>query len=68
MNPLPHLQHMAGGAQLIVDGAPFLMLAGETHNSSSSSLAYMERVWERMTALHCNTALTADQLGAHRAD
>jgi hypothetical protein len=58
MNPLPHLQRTGGGAQLIVEGAPFLMLAGEVHNSSSSSLAYMERVWERMAALHCNTALT----------
>ncbi|BDI30717.1 beta-galactosidase [Capsulimonas corticalis] len=58
MKPLPYLQRADGGAQLIVDGAPFLMLGGEVHNSSSSSLAYMERVWERMTSLHCNTALT----------
>ncbi len=34
------------------------MLAGEVHNSSSSNLDYMEEyVWNKLLALHCNTAL-----------
>jgi len=37
---LPHLQNN----QLIVDGKPFLMIAGELHNSSASSADYMESV------------------------
>ena len=33
------------------------MLSGEVHNSSGSSLEYMEQVWDRLTALHCNSAI-----------
>ena len=36
--------------QLIVDGKPFLMLAGELRNSSATSLDYMKRVWPRLVA------------------
>jgi hypothetical protein len=46
---IPHLRKSGKAIQLIVDGKPFIMLAGEVHNSSSSSLAYMqERVWYRL--------------------
>ncbi len=43
--------------QLIVNGSPFLVLSGELHNSSSSSVAYMEGVWPRLVAMHLNTVL-----------
>ena len=39
------LENQDGATQLIIDGKPFLMLAGELHNSSSSSLVYMDGVW-----------------------
>ncbi|HEY3340634.1 MAG TPA: beta-galactosidase, partial [Anaerolineae bacterium] len=55
--PIPHLRRQGAATQLIVDGRPFIMLAGEIHNSSSSNLAYMEQVWDKLAALHCNTAL-----------
>jgi hypothetical protein len=56
--PLPHLRPVGSSTQLVVDGQPFIMLAGEVRNSSSSSLAYMEeRVWSQALALHCNTVL-----------
>jgi hypothetical protein len=42
---------------LIVDGRPFLMLAGEIHNSSSSSLVYMEPIWDRLVAMGLNTVI-----------
>ncbi|RME56251.1 MAG: glycoside hydrolase family 42, partial [Caldilineae bacterium] len=42
---------------MIVDGEPFLVLGGELHNSSASSLAYMQPIWDRLTALHINTVL-----------
>lgn len=44
-------------AQLIVDGKPFLMLAGEVHNSSAGDSNYIERSLARLEELHCNTAL-----------
>jgi len=54
----PTLTTTGEATQLIVDGKPCIMLAGEVHNSSSSSLAYMEaEVWDRLVDLHCNTAL-----------
>jgi beta-galactosidase GanA len=43
--------------QLIVNGEPFIALGGEVHNSSASSLAYMERVWDRLVELRLNTAI-----------
>jgi hypothetical protein len=54
---VPHLQTQGNARQLIVDGEPFLVLAGELHNSSSSSLEYMRPVWPRLAALHLNTVL-----------
>jgi hypothetical protein len=38
-------------------GKPFLMLAGELHNSSASSLEYMEPMWNKLEALGLNTVL-----------
>jgi hypothetical protein len=55
---LPHLEKRGVTTQLIVDGKPFLMLAGELHNSSSSSLEYMKPLWPRLAAIPVNTILT----------
>ncbi|RXS93906.1 glycoside hydrolase family 42 [Silvibacterium dinghuense] len=55
---LPHLEQRGAATQLIVDGNPYLILGGELHNSSSSSLAYMQDVWPRMESMHLNTLLT----------
>lgn len=54
----PHLERRGEATQLIVNGRPFLMLAGELHNSSSSSLAYMKPIWPRLEAMHLNTVVT----------
>ncbi|MGA2182431.1 MAG: DUF5597 domain-containing protein [Bryobacteraceae bacterium] len=54
---IPHLQRQGTATQLVVDGQPFLILGGELHNSSSSSLAYMEPIWKAMLDLHFNTVL-----------
>ena len=54
---LPHLRRTDSRTQLIVDGQPFIALAGEVHNSSASSLEYMEGVWESLVAARCNTAI-----------
>jgi beta-galactosidase GanA len=54
----PHLAQVGQTTQLIVDGKPFLMLAGEVHNSSSSSLDYMKPEWSQLAAMGLNTVLT----------
>ncbi len=54
---IPHLRKKGGATQLIVQGKPFLIIGGELHNSSSSSLPFMQPIWERLTALHLNTVL-----------
>lgn len=54
---MPHLEKRGKVTQLVVDGQPFLILGGELHNSSSSSLAYLKPVWPRLAAIHLNTVL-----------
>jgi beta-galactosidase GanA len=46
---------------MIVDGKPFLMLAGELRNSTTSSLEFMKPVWSKLVALHLNTVLAPVQ-------
>ncbi|MGB6199384.1 MAG: DUF5597 domain-containing protein [Candidatus Acidiferrales bacterium] len=55
---LPHLQKKGNVTQLIVDGKPYLVLGGELHNSSSSSVEYMRPIWPKLAAMHLNTVLT----------
>lgn len=55
--PLPHLEKQGSATRLMVDGEPFLMLAGELHNSSSASLDYLAALWPRLRALNLNTVL-----------
>ncbi|MES2461386.1 MAG: DUF5597 domain-containing protein [Armatimonadota bacterium] len=54
---IPHLRKKGSATQLIVEGKPFLILGGELHNSSSSSLAYMRPIWQRIKDLNFNTVL-----------
>jgi Domain of unknown function (DUF5597) len=53
----PHLERRGEATQLIVDGNPYLALAGEVRNSSSSSLQYMKPIWPKLAAAHLNTVL-----------
>ena len=55
--PLPQIRPNGTGKLLFVDNKPFLMLAGELHNSSASSNAYMKPIWEKLSALHLNTVI-----------
>lgn len=56
----PQLRRGADGvARLYVNGVPFLMLAGELHNSSLSSSRFMDDVWPTMKAQSINTLLGA---------
>ncbi|WP_445192204.1 GH35 family beta-galactosidase [Sphingomonas sp. Tas61C01] len=56
-SPAPRLERRGEATQLIVAGKPFLVLGGETHNSSSSDLAYMAPIWPKLKAMNLNTVL-----------
>jgi beta-galactosidase GanA len=53
---LPHLAKQGTATQLVVDGAPFLILGGETGNSSGEA-AYLRPFWPALRALKLNTVL-----------
>jgi len=57
--PLPALRRSATGTQLIVDGRPALLLGGQLHNSSPSSPAHMEPIWDRLAGLGIRTVIGA---------
>jgi len=53
-NPLPHLVTQDERHALIVDGAPFLILGAQCHNSSAWP-AMLPKVWPAIDYLHANT-------------
>ena len=53
-NPLPHLVTEGGRHALIVDGAPFLILGAQCHNSSAWP-TMLPKVWPAIEFLHANT-------------
>lgn len=52
-----HLKKQGTTTQLIVDGAPYLILGGELGNSSFTSMEYMKPIWPNLKKLHVNTIL-----------
>ena len=54
---MPHLARNGDATQLIVDGKPFIMIAGELHNSSASDPAYLTRALDKTASLNANTVL-----------
>ncbi len=56
---IPHIEKRGKATQLIVDGRPFLILAGELTNSASSSMEYMAPYWPKLAAANMNTVLAA---------
>jgi len=54
---ISHLRKQGTATQLIVDGKPFLALAGELANSTATSLDYMKMVWPRLVQAKVNTVL-----------
>jgi beta-galactosidase GanA len=53
-NPLPHLVTEGGRHALIVDGAPYLILGAQCHNSSAWP-GMLPKVWPAIEYLHANT-------------
>lgn len=52
-----HIVEQNGKKMLMVGDKPFIMLSGEVHNSNSSSVEYMEQVYDKADALGLNSLL-----------
>jgi len=52
-----HLEKRGAATQLMVDGKPFLALAGELNNTAASSPEYMKAVWPQLAKAGLNTVL-----------
>lgn len=53
----PYIEVKGSTQVLMVDEKPFIMIAGEVHNSSASNAVYMEEIWEKADVLNLNTVL-----------
>ena len=54
---IPRIVLQNGHPVLTVNEQPFILLAGEVHNSDASSPAYMERIWDIAAELGMNALL-----------
>lgn len=54
---LPYLEKQNGKTEFLVDGKPFLMFAGELHNSSTGSAHSMRPLWKQMKDKNLNTVI-----------
>ena len=59
VSAVPHLQKQGGATQLIVDGKPFLALAGELGNNTATSLENMQPIWAKLVSGNLNSVLAA---------
>jgi hypothetical protein len=55
---LPQIKQNGAVKQMFVDGKPFIMLSGELHNSSASSIEYMKPVWDKLDSMNLNTVVS----------
>lgn len=55
----PHLRKQGAATQLIVNGKPFLAVAGELGNNTATSLENMQPIWARLTSGNLNCVLAA---------
>ncbi len=57
--PIPYLRTLENHTQLIVDGKPFLMVAGELHNSTSSTPEYFSQAMQNAKEMNVNTVIAS---------
>lgn len=57
MSSVPRIEKKNEGFCLMVNNHPYIILAGEVHNSACTSPQYMEKVWEKAKIINCNTIL-----------
>jgi hypothetical protein len=49
---IPRLLKQGAATQIVADGEPYLILGGELHNFSSSSLEYMKPIWPKLAQMN----------------
>lgn len=54
-NKIPYLKKKGTATQLMVNDKPFLMIAGEVHNSSASTIEYMEPSFPTLKSMNLNS-------------
>lgn len=54
---MPQLVHHGSQYHLLVDGKPYIVLGGQTHNSSAANPKDLVPVWNSLVAMHANTAV-----------
>ncbi|HEX8022465.1 DUF5597 domain-containing protein [Mucilaginibacter sp.] len=54
---IPQIKYYDSNAELLVDGAPYLITGGELGNSSASSTGYMNPIWPKLQTMHLNTVI-----------
>jgi hypothetical protein len=57
MKNKPKIVKKDSSFSFLVNDQPFIMLAGEVHNSACTSYKYMANVWRKAKELNCNTIL-----------
>ena len=57
MGNIPRLIDVNGKKVLFVDEKPFYMVSGEIHNSSSSSIEFLEPILEKLEKMNLNSVL-----------
>jgi beta-galactosidase GanA len=55
-HPIPRIEKTNGQVRLVIDGAPFLMLGGQVHNSTSSNPEQLIKALDSLVGLHANFA------------
>jgi hypothetical protein len=54
--PIPAIQKTGANWHLLVDGAPYLMLGGQVHNSDTSNADDLNKALDVLASWHANTA------------
>jgi beta-galactosidase GanA len=54
---IPHLEKQGTATRLVVEGKPFLLLAGELRNSTCGGFDYMRPVWKRLAKKNLNSVI-----------
>lgn len=54
---IPYLKQNQNKKVLMVDNQPFIMIAGEIHNSSATSIKKMKDIFFKAKTLHLNSLL-----------
>ncbi|WP_445747743.1 beta-galactosidase [Polaribacter sp.] len=54
-NNIPHLKKYGKATQLMVNNEPFLMIAGEIHNSSASTIEFMKPLFPKLKKMNLNS-------------